>query len=911
MKKRAIQLGLAGLVLAFVGLFTAAPAMAANYTCQQGGNPPPANVTGDANISESGPCTLSTSVTATGSVRVSAGGAISTQALTSQSTGELLVNTTAGSIQTGALTSGSHVKVTTPSGTINVGNVSSNNGGNAGNVLITASGNVQTGSITTNGGSKTGSVEIDANTGGGNTLFTIGAATSNGVSGSINTSNTTGGGTAQDFIVGGVQITNGNANSTGGITVTSVGNLQVNASASRSGIIRLNAQKGTLTLPSGVLQTDGAAGQGAGYIQLIASTLAIANDTKLSASQDNTALGTGHGINIAANTISFGGATGLEVHADGKGAASNLQANAIIVPQAAMTFGSNQDYMTLLWSTNFPNGTFGTSGLLNFIGSAGSPLTITADGDHAVLAVSGYPINFTGGALTIHSRAAIDHSVFISFSGSLSGITGLTFGNTGAVSVDANGVGGAGGTLQIANVDKAQFNAPTHTISANGPTSGNGDGGTVLISSSALTLGATSKATITADAASAGTGNAIASPFNTSDPKAIQFFPGAANVTLGTANGQYKFSAKGGKNGGNGGAININPCCSSTVGKITVKNVASAVDASAQAGPGNGGLIQLAASASPFVTVTYNATPKVMLKAIGKGTGTGGIVVLNGADSSNAQQAVNTNANIQVDGGKNVAANAFDGSISINGTICQQWKTKAGGTVGTDLPRYWNCAHPDNQTADELLVPPAIAGLPQSFLTTLKGASLYVFSDSNGYNNFFATFGTTFQIPAGILGNTPSTGLDIAAVVESTGSGVDYGPYLRGNLMHEVAHRIDFDSATQPSGTVAFRNAETATIAAMTGTWPNPPSPTCQQVYGNTSPLCAQFPNSSPWAIFQSTFIGGQDQHLEMFADAFQNCSNYELFSVSENNAQQSIYMKDVWTYMNTTFWPGGCPRQE
>ena len=108
----------------------------------------------------------------------------------------------------------------------------------------------------------------------------------------------------------------------------------------------------------------------------------------------------------------------------------------------------------------------------------------------------------------------------------------------------------------------------------------------------------------------------------------------------------------------------------------------------------------------------------------------------------------------------------------------------------------------------------------------------------------------------------------------------------------------DFDTVSipAPSAVPAYRTAETAAIAAMTGTWPNPQTPTCQQIYGNTSPNCPANPNISPWDIFLSVYIQGQDVHKEMFVDAFQNCSGYELFSVSANNAKQSIYMKPVWT---------------
>ncbi len=216
-------------------------------------------------------------------------------------------------------------------------------------------------------------------------------------------------------------------------------------------------------------------------------------------------------------------------------------------------------------------------------------------------------------------------------------------------------------------------------------------------------------------------------------------------------------------------------------------------------------------------------------------------------------------------------------------------------------------------TAEEALVPQAIGALPAAFLSTLQNASLYIFADVAGYNNYFSATGTPFALPPGLLGSTPNSFLDIAAIFETTGSGVNYLPYLRGNMMHEIAHRLDLDtiSAGLPSSAPAFINAANATQSAMTGTWPAPASPSCQQVFGATSPLCNPVPVISPWNQYSNVFIAGQDRNKELFADAFQNCSNQELQSVSKNNALQSIYKKDLWTYMNTSFWPGGCPRQE
>ena len=40
------------------------------------------------------------------------------------------------------------------------------------------------------------------------------------------------------------------------------------------------------------------------------------------------------------------------------------------------------------------------------------------------------------------------------------------------------------------------------------------------------------------------------------------------------------------------------------------------------------------------------------------------------------------------------------------------------------------------------------------------------------------------------------------------------------------------------------------------------------------------------------------------------NSSGHQVQSPGLNNAERSIYMRDVFDYMNQTFWPGGCPWQ-
>ncbi len=137
-----------------------------------------------------------------------------------------------------------------------------------------ASGNIGLGVINTHGGASSGFVEIDANVGNAtSTAFTIGTAgASNGVT-SVNTSNTTAGTTGGLTIGDGLFVVNGSSSATGGITITSSTAINVSATESRAGGIFLYGQMGTITLPSGRLNADGAAGQGAGDIEFYANKM--------------------------------------------------------------------------------------------------------------------------------------------------------------------------------------------------------------------------------------------------------------------------------------------------------------------------------------------------------------------------------------------------------------------------------------------------------------------------------------------------------------------------------------------------------------------------------------------------------------------------------------------------------------
>lgn len=801
MRKRQTWLGLPVLAALAIGsLFLAEPARANDYSGNCANYPGTYDGTGNVTINDSN-CTLSQDISAGGSVTITATGGIDTAgfSITSGSATDLILSA-GGNITANNLTAGGNLRAVTSSGTINVtGNILSNAYGLNGNIWLTATGNIFANSISTNGGSGTGGVQIDANTSGTNTPFTIGSSTANGIGTSVNTSNTTGGGTAPGFIHGGVFITNGNASSTGGITVSSMAAIQVNASASRSGLIILNAQNGTLSFPAGTLNSNGAAGQGAGYILLMAKKIATVDGTILSASQDYTASGTSHGVTLAAATVTVAGANGLVISADGNGiTGSTATAYATLAPVGSFSVTSNNDLATLTWTTNSSNFYNVNAGVTV---SGAAPLKMTADGNYGRVSITGHPVNFTNKSVILQSQAATDHAVYLAYYGAVTNSLGFGFNTTSTVTVDVSAVKRAGDTTArggdiVSTGDQLVFNATTTKFVANGPTAGDGDGGTIYVGGSSAAIKTTSKVTFTANAASAGTGNAQASAVGGTGPKAIQFFPGSVNLDIGSAAGQYLFSAKGGSTGGDGGTILIASY------PVNIKT-ANAINASAIAGNGNGGEIY-------FYSYIQSFDAAATMTAIGKGTGKGGKFT---AYYQAPVGGLNVNTILKVDGGnslRTVAENDF-GRITLNNTPCQQRTT---GTTSWPIT-YWNCVSPDGSTTNEQSAYQAAQKLHVNMKTGLntQKVQMYLFND---VTKFTAFHGVGPQDTTGVSGYS-DLNLKVSGAFKfelySNGN-TNISPYYSGTMIHELGHQLDenvWGIASQNNATWLAANADATT----------------------------------------------------------------------------------------------------
>lgn len=718
-------------------------------------------------------------------------------------------------VKTNAITSGSHVRVNSTNENINItstvdSNIDDTSGGN---ILLTANKSIITSSINTHGNTKVGAVRIVANKGGANTLFVIGTtATTNGVKGTITTNTVTGGGTNPTGFTFGISIQNGGTDtSAGGIKVVSMANLKVAASNSKAGTIILDAKNGILTLPTGTMNANAASGKQAGSIVLLAKVVTTVSGTILSATQTAAAPGSGHSISIAAETLNLAGPTGLKIQTSGKGV-TGFPALASLSPQGSVTvYSDDNSVFSLYWQlSNFASTT--TAKPLTVAGAA--PLTMISDGDESQVLASGFPLTFSNSDITLQSRGKLNHVVDVVYQGADNGLTNFDFSNTGTVTLDTNGVGGAGGKTSVYG-GRILLNAPIFNITANGPATGNGDGGQVYFRGIVTTLNPASKVSFKANAATVGTGNAVGDIANFSAPKAITFFPGSVSVDIGTDIGQYSLSANGGMAGGNAGTIQVSslPVRIMTADAIT----ASALSAT---GNGNGGEIF-------FYSTIESVDPVATMSAIGKGTGAGGKFTAFYYEVPNSFDDRTPSAMFKVNGGDGLNVSGFDGSITLANIPCRQWKIGTG-TGNTAWPKtYWKCANPDTVTSDVYTAPAEFANSLNATVKSQLGANnneLYVFAnvtDFNAYFNFSASSTTPSATRFYPLDGVPTNALTSLFKANPTIE------QLKELTAHELAHNLDKNASDQSINgnyTIALQRDFATLDYVVMGNSPNDPA---------------------------------------------------------------------------------------
>lgn len=218
------------------------------------------------------------------------------------------------------------------------------------NLLFFCDADVATGSITIDNstGNWAGTLAIKANRNGGSSQFVIGGEDeSNGVNGTIVTDTVDGGSTSTDtFWQGGVYISN---HGDGGIKLTNATDISVKGTNSACGGIILDADDGTIELPTGTLSADGTGNFAGAVIQLLADTLETEDGTVISAS-DNGQSGKAKNVQISVETINLTGSSGLTIRCDGGGNATYKTALQILPKGCVVLYDSDEPSYFTIWS---------------------------------------------------------------------------------------------------------------------------------------------------------------------------------------------------------------------------------------------------------------------------------------------------------------------------------------------------------------------------------------------------------------------------------------------------------------------------------------------------------------------------------------------------------------------------------
>jgi len=363
---------------------------------------------------------------------------------------------------------------------------------------------------------------------------------------------------------------------------------------------------------------------------------------------------------------------------------------------------------------------------------------------------------------------------------------------------------GVGGNLEV-KADLIQIQkAPNFTMSANGPTTGDGDSGTIKYTAFSTAVTTTSKFHLIADAASNGSGNSISSDLDSDGPQAIKFLPGNLDISFGQSAGRVNLSANGGAAGGNGGGIIAKPSAANT--RFAIANFANDIVASAIGSSGNGGKIWLDGLVAFINPPTGTPFQKAIVARGGTATGDGGVVRITSGFASTGgvrQPYINMNAQVIVDGSPATDLNGFDGSIRNNGVTCQQWRS-----VLSSWPKSsWSCVNPDNPTAQELsivagaavLSPPLRSLLGQTLTADNPTVNIYAMNSVSKFNDFFAHI-PTLNEQIDLVYGTSVVGLRVSAAFVNLQNDTDLIPVVNnGNpdvmkisIVHELAHQLDF-----------------------------------------------------------------------------------------------------------------------
>lgn len=807
MKKRNLLPGLA--LAALLALGFAGTAHANNYTGNCANYP---NLTGGGTFDGNGnvditdsSCTLPQAVTATGHVHINATGAISSSS-NIQGNGEvtlsgtsvnvkdvvstgnrLKITATSGDLETQAVTAnGEYIQVLAPAGKITINGVVT--GTNLVEIFKARDDVGLKGGAMNNGGD----VRIFAHTSGSSgSAFAIGSSSGNGAT-FIKTNGVTS---------GTIYISNGT--STGGINYSGSDKLQVRATGGQAGTIVLDGGSSNKITLTDDMNADGASGQSSGGILLFAPEV-ISNGATLSANSPGHHVGN---ISLTTNKVTVNSG-GLTLNINGDGSFPDF-VNLSITPVDSWTVTGSDNPAAFVTYGSF------TSSSNSLEISGGGTLTINADGNGNGLKIWGNSLTLKPATTAISQQGGWNGVSILAWDGASTRST-LTLGGNIAVHENTTSTGQGRNQIQVDGTSIVQVFSGVVQLDGSGKNDGDGSDVYVTPNAGSLRLGGIggNNITLTADGGPTGGkgGNITA---GTGGTLTLSLDDGAA----------MDVSGLGGN--GEGGTITVD------ADKVNTTGIGSAFIYADSHGSGFAGTVYLLHRSDSTDMVLNNvlistsgaadgdgsghdititsasgiSLDGTQLRSNGSGTGNafGGTIniyssaqihpdtatiVATGAENGDGGAVVISNAAsfdvnkvILVDGGSSLSPTHFDGSISLNGPTCQQWKTGYSPWPKT----YWSCAH---TTPDGFDSEPAdfAGGTLLNNLSTLDGkAQLYVFASIDDLNAFFVAAGApNFNGGTFRAGTADPTATIYSSIVYEANTS-----HLDATTAHELGHALD------------------------------------------------------------------------------------------------------------------------
>jgi filamentous hemagglutinin len=533
-------------------------------------------------------------------------------------------------------------------------------------------------------------------------------------------------------------------NSSGGVVLSAQGQGTGNGGSVTASGLPLTADGASINVSAGT--ASGSNGNG-GQINLT-SNFTFGNPW-LSGNLTANGNGAGNGGTITITTdsaISFDDTTQLIAQSLGTGNGGSISINS----QGAITINAD----SILVSPGSASGSNGAGGNVT-IASTGTGsnglISLNADIDASGAGTgTGGTLTVNGDSVQLNNNAQLvadggDEGNGGSVSVTTTGTTAMdwTSAPSGAFSVSGNGSGNSG-SITVKTQSDLSLSGPA--FDANSDTAGSGNGGQIVITTTGnLTTTGTLVANGGCDDGNDGEISLTGANVNIDSI-------GEDGSTLcpdgGTPATKHSNRVKpldGSNNTGNGPTVVIQ------TDMLTGPTEGKKINANARTSNGNGGILDFSQvdgwNLAPYLPNTFTALG-------GSNGGNGGQAIL----KSNSHP-FDVYSLIKVDGGTvtEVApetghtdpsdkASKFDGSVSIGGVVCQQWRIGQGTNGSSGAQRtawplvYWNCANPVTPSlTDQQAVIVAISTKLDNLRTRMaaKNPVLYVFTGAGPFDTYF------------------------------------------------------------------------------------------------------------------------------------------------------------------------------